>query len=669
MKLNIKAFRISLSTDQGPYGTEVRFADGLNVVRAENTSGKSALLNGILYALGCEALVGKRGVEATKPVLHSGGEYGAAHFNVIESYVELEIANAAGVTVTVRRWIKGDKDERLVEVLEGPVLTGGQATHYPVRAYFVGIEGAAQRERGFHQFLADFLQLDLPRVKRFSSSDVPLYMECILPLMFIEQVRGWSGIQASLRQNYGIRDAAKRAVEYVLALDVSENERRRTEIVDEANRLQEDWRVLRERMVAVASRLGGTIVGVPSSPVTELPDEPWIAVLVDNEQKDLGSILVARRTALQQFTQQPSSPESTNQDLQQQLEELESNLLTDQAALTQLRTDVRAEDSEIAKLHERLDFIEDDIHRNKDIIRLRQYGMTEGLHLPEDRCPTCNQHVGDSLLTPDTAVMSIDDNIQFLEGEKQALTLLIEGGSTRVQRLRGEFAAKSRQVGDIRARVRDLRSDVLQTQSISVAEIRQQVQSQEEIVRLEGERDEFQSLCDEIERLATEWGRNRTRLSQLPEEYFSESDKTKLTALSQNFDGLVASFGYRSTTHSHLHISEDHYRPICEDFEVSFGASASDNIRLIWAYTLAILQTSLRYGCNHWGIVVFDEPEQQQMRQASADALYTAIAAMNASEFQLIVATSAPTEVVQQRLTGLQHNLIEFGDKVIRPLR
>ena len=131
----------------------------------------------------------------------------------------------------------------------------------------------------------------------------------------------------------------------------------------------------------------------------------------------------------------------------------------------------------------------------------------------------------------------------------------------------------------------------------------------------------------------------------------------------------MASFGYRSTSRTRLHISPDNYRPVCDDFEVSFGASASDNIRLIWAYTLALLSVSLTHTGNHWGIVVFDEPEQQQMKEASADALYASIARIDRQAFQLIVATSADTSAVNRRLADLPHNLLEFGDKVIRPLK
>jgi len=167
MKLRINAFKIHLLTDKGPYGTLAKFNQGLNVIRAENTSGKSALLNGIFYALGLEILVGKRGIEATKPVLSQAGEYLGKDFKVLESYVELEIANSSEETITVRRYVKSAKDIRLIEVVNGALLTKPSKQNHKVNSYFVGVSGAAKREQGFHYYLANFFKLRLPDVKRF----------------------------------------------------------------------------------------------------------------------------------------------------------------------------------------------------------------------------------------------------------------------------------------------------------------------------------------------------------------------------------------------------------------------------------------------------------------------------------------------------------------------
>ena len=197
MKLRVDAIKITLVTNKGRFGALAQFDSGLNVVRAENTSGKSTLINSILYALGLEILIGKRGIEATKPVLWSVGEYQGNEFNVVESFIELELSNEVGDTITVRRYVAGQKDNRSIDVIFGRWSVLPQDGDSNVDSFFVGVEGAAQRQKGFHHFLAEFLNLELPYVKRFAGEDVPLYVECLAPLMVIEQVRGWSGISSN----------------------------------------------------------------------------------------------------------------------------------------------------------------------------------------------------------------------------------------------------------------------------------------------------------------------------------------------------------------------------------------------------------------------------------------------------------------------------------------
>ncbi len=46
---------------------------------------------------------------------------------------------------------------------------------------------------------------------------------------------------------------------------------------------------------------------------------------------------------------------------------------------------------------------------------------------------------------------------------------------------------------------------------------------------------------------------------------------------------------------------------------MKFDSSASDNIRAIWSYTLALLKTSNEKQGNHPQIVMFDEPGQHSI--------------------------------------------------------
>ena len=671
MKLRINAFRITLTTDKGPYGATAIFDGGLNIIRAENTSGKSALMNGMLYALGLEILVGKRGKEATKPVLWGKGDHEGQKFNVLESFVEIEISNALGKVVTIRRYVAGNRNDRLIEVVHGPILTERQEKQYIMEAFYVGIEGAAQREKGFHHFLAEFLKLDLPFVKRFKGDDVPLYIECIAPLMFIEQIRGWTGIQATLPQTFGIRNVAKLAVEYILGLDVIENEKRRIQISEEANQIREDWRVAREMMSQIAFQVGGKLMNVPTNPIIVLPDEPKIVISSDGKETIvLDDLLVAKRSLLVECSNEEIVPTLGHEQLEARLKEQENALFVAQVELSQLRFDIHAEEEESKKLRKRFDFIKADIQRNKDIKRLRDFGVETGLSLVLDRCPTCNQTILDSLVPTGSAVMGIEENISFLQTEAEAVRLLISSEEERIPRLQGMEAMKSKTASNLRITIKDLRSDLLENQNFSVAEIREQVMIQEEIGMLERLRDEFEEQLSKANKIVERWKENRIMHSELPDDYFSDEDKSKLNALRDCFAKNVGLFGYRSTEVARLRISEDNYRPVSDDFEVAYGASASDNIRLIWAYTLALLQVSSSHDGKHWGILLFDEPEQQKMSDVSSDALYREISHMQQEDFQfqVIIATSAPVDVTTSRVKDMHHKLLEFGDKVIRPI-
>ena len=423
-------------------------------------------------------------------------------------------------------------------------------------------------------------------------------------------------------------------MEYLLDLDVIENEKRRIQLSDEANRIRADWRSIRELLSRIASQVGGRLMKVPAVPAAVLPDEPWIDISGDGEDIiALDKLLVAKRSLLVESSREETTEASGSAELGAKLEDQENTLLVAQARLSQLRSDIRAEEDELRKLRARYDFIKADIQRNKDIMRLRDFGVNTEFMLIQDRCPTCNQTIKDSLVPTESAVRGVEENIGFLRTETDAVKSLISSGEEHLALLQGRKACESQNVAKLRTIIRDLRSDLLKDHDLSVAAIREQVQLQEEITKLEQLRDDFEEQIGRLKGEAERWQKNRAMHSELPDDYFSVDDKGKLKALLESFAKNMQRFGYSSMEVEKLHISEDNYRPVSDEFEVAFGSSSSDYIRLIWAYTLALLQVSLSHGGKYWGVLLFDEPEQQRMKEASSDALYKEIAQMQREEF------------------------------------
>ena len=82
----------------------------------------------------------------------------------------------------------------------------------------------------------------------------------------------------------------------------------------------------------------------------------------------------------------------------------------------------------------------------------------------------------------------------------------------------------------------------------------------------------------------------------------------------QYFISNLENYNYKSVINKNeITISEDTYLPIIEEFDMKFDSSASDNIRGIWAYTIALLQVSMSERGNHPGVLIFDEPVQHSI--------------------------------------------------------
>jgi len=70
--LRVRHLLIHINTDKGVFGLRQNFADGLNVIRAENYAGKSQLVQSIMYALGME---GMQGPSHAVPLAHALTDY------------------------------------------------------------------------------------------------------------------------------------------------------------------------------------------------------------------------------------------------------------------------------------------------------------------------------------------------------------------------------------------------------------------------------------------------------------------------------------------------------------------------------------------------------------------------------------------------------------------
>lgn len=166
----IAGLKINIVTEYGVFGFEESFSRHLTIVRAQNSSGKSTLFNTILYALGCEEILGGKGEGFLSYCLTSNFEYKQKTIKVLSSEVFLEVENKYGEVKTFRRAIKDNiKNSKLVEIYNSKYITEKERLGVAVPTYLHDA-GAAINESGFHSFLENFLDLNLPQVPNTSGS-------------------------------------------------------------------------------------------------------------------------------------------------------------------------------------------------------------------------------------------------------------------------------------------------------------------------------------------------------------------------------------------------------------------------------------------------------------------------------------------------------------------
>ena len=183
--MRLRHLRIRVMTDKGMFGTDIPFEDGLLILRAENSMGKSTCLKAILVALGMEAvLTATRTDLPLPPVLKEYVPAADGDAHVIESEIFLEIENRHRERIVVHRTVKGNRDSGLIAVTHGPALS--EPEQYRSDEYFVGRSGDTIRALGFLRFLIEFLEWDIPTVRTFQGDERPLYPQCILPYFFVE---------------------------------------------------------------------------------------------------------------------------------------------------------------------------------------------------------------------------------------------------------------------------------------------------------------------------------------------------------------------------------------------------------------------------------------------------------------------------------------------------
>ncbi len=670
--LVLRALELSVLTPAGNVGRTITFQSGLNIIRADNTSGKSTTLQAIIYALGLEGMLSaRRDIPLPHAMTHQVS-VGGSDQTVLQSSVSLEIENGTGEVITVTRQVKNPAiSPWLINVTFGPTITS--QGEFKSQDYFVRRPGSAQREAGFHHFLPQFLGWELPQVTMMDGSEGPLYIETLFPYFYVEQKHGWSGVQARIPTYLGIRDVGKRSAEFVLGLEAFRRILQRQRISFNIATLETQWKNKHQEMLEVAKAASVSLSKPPSKVSDSLDEESaspivyigntWIPI--DDAVSALSKDLAARNTR-----PVPSVGTIAHQletDLENEENAINSTLIALNVIIEE-RGQLRDRRDQLAL---RASSLEEDLQRHKDSLTLVGLGsLYASSFLADYICPTCHQDIHDGMDISAHA-MTATENIDFIgrqlttfKSTLDDVTRSLVAVEVRERSLREALTVRRRQV-------RAHRDTLAGTNNApSLAEVSERVAIQDRLDRLLDRTKELDLLRTELHDFSKDHENQKRLLSAIDPSKLSDLDLDKIQALESYLRSQLVRYHFGSLPTGDVEINRETYRPSHEGFELGFDLSASDMIRVIWSYLLAIMRVSEEQAGNHLGLLIFDEPRQQETAPESYRELLQEAAEQGNKGSQIIFATSESRAGLLAMLKGANYHLVDIpsGQKLLMPL-
>lgn len=677
--LKINRLRVEINTINGVYGIDESFQSGLNFIASlENTCGKSSILAAIYYCLGFEQILGGAGGIGSK-VLTSAFKTSIDDVGnpwvVTESGAYLEISNG-NETRTIYRNIKSEsKDNHLVTVYFGDYDSVSDSKTLS-EDYYVNFQNSATSEKGFHTFLEEFLHMELPLVRTSDNNERKLYLQVVFAAMFIEQKHGWSDILSGMPV-FGIRESKKRIVEYILGLDTLKNEKERDRLNSVKTQLERRW----EQLISDIERS----VYSESCEIANLPRHPRVLSDVDYSRIEVTSSNSSSiENEIQALTNEYESLRQLKprvldnfEALNIELSETQTQIIAFEERLQIIRRNMASLKEAIRRLNSDLEIVNSDIRNNNDAARLQKFGSeATGVDISADICPVCKQQIHDNLLDAETAngFMSIEDNIRHLKEQKKMLEFTLGSRKELCDKLSREKDDLEARLQTLRRLAHTLRSDLFTSTDSEASEaiMLKRIEITNRIERLSKLKNNIASLIEQLKGLSAEWNKYLDQKSKLPPKGVSDSDMEKIALFKKQFITNLQRYHYSSlSSFEGIDISiESSLLPTIDGFDMKFDSSASDGIRVIWAFTVALLQVSLEKDGNHPSVIIFDEPAQQSIVSEDMKSFIESVVEINKT-YQIITAITLNSQElvgIINELDASSHHKITIEGKAFKKL-
>jgi len=655
--LIIEKLVITVNTNNGVFSATIPFEKGLNIIRAENSSGKSTCVNAIAYALGLEAILGPSRKRPFPKSLYEeiyDNKEDKKSYYVNKSFVLISITNSKGVTAELTRDIEG---------LDQKVLIKTEAISDD---YFLGIGaghvGSAKSEKGFHFWLAEFIGWKLPNVVTFDNEERKLYLECIFPLFFVEQKRGWSEIQANT-PNFGIKNVKKTAAEFCLAIDSFEYEKKVSALKKKLEVAETDWEKLSSSVEGIADFNNVRVNPLPEFNIKKQITEIMFSYL----ENDVFVSVEEQERALNRYIENLDGEINSNTP--------DNEVLNAKNSLIRgLNRDIEKNTSEIeltlfsmVEVESKLSTLEHDYDQYQQLIRLKKVGSDISMDLDTKKCPICESDLYDTLgnRSVKRAPMTLEENVGFIKNQLDFFNLIKKKTISQLKHLRTKNKLLNSQLENENEKISVIKEDLNDVNGVAKKLLRDKIEADILLRNVSKLKESQKNLNEQAANIHSRWELAYNSLAQLRKNSPNIEKHEIIKMLESIIKGNLQAFNFNGNVNS-ISISEHSLRPEQEGYDIVAETSASDYIRIIWSYTLALLEIAGKQEeVKHGGFVVFDEPRQHEANMVSFVGLISKAAESADYGGQVIFATSLKESELTEACDNVEANLICFDDYIL----
>ena len=247
-------------------------------------------------------------------------------------------------------------------------------------------------------------------------------------------------------------------------------------------------------------------------------------------------------------------------------------------------------------------------------------------------CPTCTQPIDSSFYSSKIDnIMSVNENKRYLEGQKKVLKVYIDASIVEIEKQKEIIQFLKQEYEERQSIISYLEKDIALDTNMAVYK---------EIVNLESKEKFYKKTIKDISiqkneliSLSEDWKKNEMEkiISEM-----SSLDNQKISSLEIYFKRYLYDFGYGSKDIEQINISKkqfEKYFPIVlidgKEQKIRINSSASDFVRSLWAYYIALFEVSQKNRGNHIGLFIFDEPAQHAMNESSQKAFLERLSQLN----------------------------------------